>query len=698
MRLTTCFKTLASRNPMIGAVALLAGILCLAFWIRLQGASNIPSGQFTGNDAYFYYWQASLISENGQLPERDMHRWLPLGRDLGQTLNLYGYVLAYVHKLLTLVFSDISLYHVCLYMPPLCFCIGIGGLCLFVYHTHGLLFSSSVGVILATLPGTIERSAVGFADRDSWCLMLGILAIVTYLVSLQAHRTRSRFLWTLVSGITVFLGGMSWEAFGVFVSVILFVELWRFLSTKNEIGLGFYLLWVSVFVPTLYLASPAYRNGYGFAEHLFAFVLVPPVMLFAIRALRYLLITQWRGWRFTYADKLRPYARTLALGLTLASVALAIGYVLIQRDTFVETTVLSSENKLMQVVGELRAPDLNYWVFRYGSTFIFGSIGLIICITQLGTGYFLRLPPFFLFTLTTFFREPLEKFLWNASQNTLFSFLIITYCIVSFLLTVRLEKTSGNKHLTSVAFIAWFLIWGSLARDARRFDLFLGVSLAFFTTEAIRYMTHTFSEKIWHSKYTTDTFRADVPRPRLKTIFALVLIGFILFYPHTGGHALRTLASSRKMHPASPKEPPVVKAFRWMKAELPQTAVVASNWRYGSKLNVLGGVKTIIDPDHYIQNWIYLYNRYVLHTPHWKEALAFLKTHQATHLMITNKRPPKYVRSDPILNAFVPVYPTENFEKSMVKVWEIHYPSDIQTDPKYLKTGIPEIDKDLPLQ
>ena len=269
MRLTTCFKTLASRNPMIGAVALLAGILCLAFWIRLQGASNIPSGQFTGNDAYFYYWQASLISENGQLPERDMHRWLPLGRDLGQTLNLYGYVLAYVHKLLTLVFSDISLYHVCLYMPPLCFCIGIGGLCLFVYHTHGLLFSSSVGVILATLPGTIERSAVGFADRDSWCLMLGILAIVTYLVSLQAHRTRSRFLWTLVSGITVFLGGMSWEAFGVFVSVILFVELWRFLSTKNEIGLGFYLLWVSVFVPTLYLASPAYRNGYGFAEHLF---------------------------------------------------------------------------------------------------------------------------------------------------------------------------------------------------------------------------------------------------------------------------------------------------------------------------------------------------------------------------------------------------------------------------------------------
>lgn len=73
-------------------------LLLITFWIRIQGIEHLPSGHFTENDAYFYYWQASLISEHGKLPERDMHRWLPLGRDLGQTLNLYGYVLAYTHK------------------------------------------------------------------------------------------------------------------------------------------------------------------------------------------------------------------------------------------------------------------------------------------------------------------------------------------------------------------------------------------------------------------------------------------------------------------------------------------------------------------------------------------------------------------------------------------------------------------------
>lgn len=85
-----------NRSTLLKLVFLCA-ILCAAFWIRIQSVDTIPEGQFTSVDAYFYYWQASLISEHGQLPERDMHRWLPLGRDLGQTLNLYGYALAYIY-------------------------------------------------------------------------------------------------------------------------------------------------------------------------------------------------------------------------------------------------------------------------------------------------------------------------------------------------------------------------------------------------------------------------------------------------------------------------------------------------------------------------------------------------------------------------------------------------------------------------
>ncbi|MYA99810.1 hypothetical protein F4X90_09060 [Candidatus Poribacteria bacterium] len=64
-----------------------------------------------------------------------------------------------------------------------------------------------------------------------------------------------------------------------------------------------------------------------------------------------------------------------------------------------------------------------------------------------------------------------------------------------------------------------------------------------------------------------------------------------------------------------------------------------------------------------------------------------MKTHNATHVMLTTEREP----SDTFLhgqlsNAFVPVYPTENFTEAEVKVWEIHYTPDIQAHPKYLAT------------
>lgn len=55
----------------------LCAILCAAFWIRIQSVDTIPEGQFTSVDAYFYYWQASLIFEHGQLPERDMQKSNP---------------------------------------------------------------------------------------------------------------------------------------------------------------------------------------------------------------------------------------------------------------------------------------------------------------------------------------------------------------------------------------------------------------------------------------------------------------------------------------------------------------------------------------------------------------------------------------------------------------------------------------------
>ena len=656
----------------ISLTAVLFFLLLLALLIRVGDIGNIPDAHFTETDGYFYYWQASLISEHGHLPARDMHRWLPVGRDLGQTLNLYGYVLAYVHKAVALVFQNITLYHVSLYMPVICFCIGLGALCLYLYHTYGLMFSFTAGFILATLPGSIERSAAGFGDRDAFCLMIGILFIITYLISLEAETPRKRLFWTLVSGFIVFLGCISWEGFGVFLSVIIVVELYRFLTSETEEGLGHYILWVCCFVPTLYLASPAYRSGYGFAEHLAAFVLMPPIVLLAMRAIRSLLLSK--------VDRLRPHARNVSLVLILVSTAFVLGYVWIQQKTFADTTVPLSQNAVMTAMTELRNPHFGYWVFRYGGVFILGSIGLIVASKHYWNQTCL-LVPLVLFIATTFFREPLEKHLWNTSHGTFFFSIAIICTGIGFLISAWLQKSNESRLMTIVAFTAWFIFWVALSRDAKRYDFFIGVPLAFFTAELIHFFSNTLTRKVKQSKQ----------QRLLKTCIASVLLTGILFFPPLGAHATRAIYAATRMRKPTPTIS-VTNALHWMKTALPNTAIVAAHWGYGSQLNVLGGVKTIIDQDTYLQNWILLYNQHIHNATSEREALAYLKTHGATHIMLTKKDFQNSFLRGQLSEAFISVYPKAKFADAAVKVWEIHYPPDIQTNPKYLETGFSEID------
>ena len=809
------------RLKQIGTVFLFLSILLFAFWIRSGILPKIPPGQFIGNDSYFYYEQALTISENGKLPEIDTNRWVPNGRDLSQTLPFYSYALAYSHKAFALFFPNLSLYRWVLYAPALCFCIGLGALCFFLQKRFGTVFSSCVGILLATFPGTLERSVIGFSDRDNWVLMLGILAVITYLASLHTQKTLQRWFLTLVSGFTVFLGGLSWEGFGMFLTFILIVELWRFLRSESEEGLSFYLIWVLTFLPTLYLASPVYRQGKWFSTHVAAFMLAPSLTLLGIRMCRHLLLT-----KSDISAKMQPHARDLALVLTLVSLVLASGYVWIQFDTFASTTVPFSQTSLMRSVSELQAPALAYWSGRYGATFLAASLGFILASIYPADKlkHFLFAIPLTLFTITTFFREPLEN-LWGIQNGNQIFFISVVSTIIGFLIVAwRCEEKTPNEFIY-VAFGAWFLCWAALARDAIRYQFFIGIPFAFFTTGLIQTLSKTLIDKIRNSQYLTDEFRQNVSQSLLKTILTSVMLALLCFWQPAGGYAKDLFNTAKNIRQPTPGITPITNAYRWMKAKLPNDAVVAASWNYGGQLNVLGGVKTITDPDHFLPHWIHLYFRYVFCATSESEALEFLKTHNATHLMLTTRdvfenakmystvgsnknkdrkfqrtrlkisrtasgkpwqlsdpentpfayiEPPAdknttsvkarlkngetvklpciaYSESldkispffmDPIENpyggilyvyskhheyltletasyislmswnslairlfmrdthseAFTQIYPIDENTKARIKVWEIHYPPDIKVNPKYLKTGFPEIDETLQLQ
>ena len=543
-----------------------------------------------------------------------MHRWLPIGRDNGQLLPLYSYALAYTHK----AFSWLSLYQIQLYAPVLCFTLALGVLLLFLTRYYGIFFAAIVGVLLATLPGSVERSAIGFGDRDAWCWMLGTLAVISYLWKEQIELRWRRYLVTALSGFIVFLGGMSWEAFGIFVLIIVSTEIWKFCTTDIEQHLKEYFLWILMFVPWLYLISPAYRSGYGFSTHLSALMLAPVLVIFALRGLRYLLLQ--------YVEPARPHARKLAWGLTLLGVAVGASYLFYQAGAFETTVFAFRESRLMKDMTELADPHFRYWTGRYGTVFLLGSLGIIVRVLHLwkwhGLPFTLALS---LFVGTTFFRWQLSAWIGEARCNTLF-LISLGVAALSLAIACFRKRMDPQEERIWLVMLAWFLVWVALSRGGKRYDFFIGIPLAYGTAWLL-----------WQLPVSVMQHLSASVKPRWVTAcFTLAVLISVLFWHPLGGHATRAIAAAAKWRkPVPGHQTPLAQTLQWMKTTRLEDAVVAANWSYGSRLNVLGGVKTITDQDTFIPHWIHLYYRHVYCAQSAREALSFLKTHGATHLMLT---------------------------------------------------------------
>ena len=611
--------------PKILTSVVLIAVLFLTFWIRIQGVERIPEGQFTGHDPYVFYWQALTISENGSLPARDMHRWHPLGRDNGQVLPLFSYAIAYTHKMVGWIFPNLTLYHIQLYSSPVCFTLGLGVLMFFLIQSYGVLFAATAGILLATLPGSIDRSAAGFGDRDAWCWMIAVVVVTSYLWKEKTEPGWRRWIGTVLCGFTVFLGGLSWEGFGVFVLIIIAIEFWKFCTTDTEADLKEYLLWVIMFVPGLFLISPAYRSGYGFSTHVAALMLAPSLVLLILRGFRYLLLT--------YVENLRQYARELALGLSLLAIASCLCYFFFQEHTFEMTAFAFHKSRLMQSIGELDNPDYLYWTVYYGAVFALGSLGLIICSRRLGTPtrFSVDIPLIFFF-LTTFFRDITNDWIADVWCDRLFFVSLSLTCVALGLTCLRYTAEKSDKNeLVVCAAIAWFLLWVSLARSGKRHDFFIGIPLAYGTAWLLWEFTAPLVQRLVQK--IPSAFLRVWDQWIAASIVLTALIG-ILFWAPLGGHARFSVAAASKLRGPIPGEGGLKDAYQWLK-ENTQDAVVSTIWDYGIQLNIFGGVKNVIDTDHYLPHWVHLYCRHVFCAQTEQEALSFLKTHGATHLFLT---------------------------------------------------------------
>ena len=443
---------------------------------------------------FLYLSQAKTIVEDGTLPKVETHRWVPLGRDLRGTFQGYPYAIAYAYKLIRFFVPNVTIYQVQLFAPTVCFLIGLAVLCLFLYIRFGFSVAAIVGTLLVIMPGGIERSAAGFSDRDSWCWMLGAIAVTTYLWKEDTTRKRIRYLCIVLSGFFVILGGLSWEGFGGFALTIVAVELWRFLTTDVEERLWEYVLWVLMFVPSLYLLSPAYHSGGGFSSHVTAFLLFPPFVMLLLRAFRYFLT---RGHHLVSKFVVEQIsARAISLVCCAVCILIGILYLALQRETFVQSIVPFSGASVMETVGELKSPPDIFWYGRYGHVLLIASLCLIVgCVRIWGKKALILAFTLTLFAAATFLRQYLYHVLSPVICEYLF-YGAVAFTPIAALGVAALRTESVKHEYSYIAFAFWLLLWLGLARDALRYDFFIGVPLVCFAAIGIQFVTTRLSQRI----------------------------------------------------------------------------------------------------------------------------------------------------------------------------------------------------------
>ena len=131
----------------------------------------------------------------------------------------------------------------------------------------------------------------------------------------------------------------------------------------------------------------------------------------------------------------------------------------------------------------------------------------------------------------------------------------------------------------------------------------------------------------------------NISEKRLSRLILLPILtlclAFIVGSPFTVLRGYAATSADRAQQPSF-LDSSMRQAFNWMEENLPQKAVIAASWDYGSFLNLHANRATIIDEEQ-ISYWVHLMNRHVMLGQTEEEALEFLKTHNATHLLITQR-------------------------------------------------------------
>lgn len=677
---------------------ILAIIILVGFTARLGNIEllkDITTGKYITLelDSAIFLRYAEYIAKNGALYTLDKMRFAPLGGDISSLGVGLSYFVAYLYNFLHFFNPNITIEYADLLYPPLTMAI----MSIFLFLLVKRLFNWKVGllsvILIQFIPSFLFRSIS--SDHDMLAMMFWIITFYLYITSWQSKNIKIKIVLAVLAGITTILtekiAGMDNFIF-LILGAFSIIEI--ILNKFSNEDFYTYSIWLIVATVCI-IFQDGIQTFIGKITSLTGIIsyigLISGMIYFIFNKNLFNLKQKFE--KIKLPEGLISLLITIVLGSILVfiflgsdffvNMAQALGKMLFHAFKVSRWTMTVAENKVPYVqewfgqlgkvifysmiagsillfykavknIDKKKYLTLSYAIFifiyifsKYSSTSMFNGESFISRLFFYGSllGFF----GVFIYSYLNIYYKNKETYNQIKDINPKYSFILIWFILMVIAATsaIRLtyEFTPIVVILSAFFFGEMFDYFNTNSRNYIKYLIIGVIALLMFFNSMILIPVIILVLLIISYFYDIETIKTK-QTPTIKYL-GLILLALILFSPFS--FALGVVyqdyqnASNqiKYMGPGYNQQWQV--AGKWVRENTNKaTTVFAHWWDYGYWVQSGFDRTTILDGGNFIGWWNYLMGRKVLTGQTQEEALPYLYSHGATHLLIVADEIGKY--------------------------------------------------------
>jgi len=655
-------KKLFVKNNLLVILGIII-LLFVAWHIRTANVDklkDVTTGDYTLGpdlDPFLFLRVATYIVENGSIPKMDMMRYVPLGFDNRVETQVLPYMMAYFHKAFIIFKPNATInYTAGVMFPVFMFLLTVWAFyfmtrVIFSEHKYKDVIAFISTAFLIVAPSLLSRTIAGIPEKESAGFFFLFLSFYLLVSSWKAEKIKNKIILAGLAGISTALMGLIW---GGWIYVLTTVAIAFFLAfILGKIGKQQFLVYTAWFIPAIFIPAAvsgrysvlALLNSTSSGLVFFVFFLL--LIDLAIFKTKIKELAFIKNLKQRLPDRVISILFFVIFGIIASSIIFGVSFVPnFFSDTFSHLTQPYSD-RLSFTVAENRQPYFDEWK---------GSFGPVVKGIPL-TFWLFFIASIFLFYEMLCDLDKKKKFiLWGAYVIFLFA-----------LIFSRLSAGSvmnGDNGISKLVYFGGFIIFfGAFAwtfyvynkeknlEELKKINFTYLFLVSYFIVcligarSAIRLLMAldpAASVLVGYLPVAIFMIAKDAKDEIYKLIVWVAVILVIISTLYAFYYTYQPTYNQAQVFAPSIYTQQWQKAMAWVRTDTPQTAVFAHWWDYGYWVQSIGNRATVLDGGNAIGYWNHLISRHVLTSNDEKDAMEFLYTHDATHLLIDSTDIGKY--------------------------------------------------------